>query len=335
MATIKDIARETGLGLATISKYLNGGTVREKNRLAIEAAVDKLGYTVNELARSLKTSRSRTIGVVIPELGNAFVTTIITEMEDILRKNGYSVIVCDCRTDAAQEREAVRFLLQKRVDGILNMPVSRDGTHLDSALEAGVPVVLIDRMIDRLAGKVHSILVDNAAGASAAVSRLIDAGHRHIGVILGPQGVFTTAQRHLGYSRAMTRNGLTPDAAFVVYGDYTVQGGYEGMRRLLELPGLTAVFVTNYEMTLGAIIAGNELSVKIPERLSLIGFDNLQLSQVIQPRLTIVTQPLKEIGEAAAGIFLEALEADAPEIRELVLNTGLLEGDSVGTISEP
>lgn len=134
MATIKDIAQRTGLGLATISKYLNGGHVLDRNRVKIEAAIRELGYTYNEIGRSLKTSRSRTIGVVIPELRNLFITTIITAMEDILRRQGYGVLICDCRTDPEQEAEAVRFLLGKRVDGIINMAVGRDGEDRKSVV---------------------------------------------------------------------------------------------------------------------------------------------------------------------------------------------------------
>lgn len=334
MATIKDIARETGLGLATISKYLNGGRVLEKNKIAIEQAIDRLGYTVNEFARGLKTSRSKSIGVVIPELNNLFITSIITVVEDILRKSGYSVLICDCRTDEEQEREAVQFLLGKRVDGIINMPVSEDGGHLHAALERNIPVVLIDRMIHGLGDVVNAVLVDNVSGVSGAVSTLIRAGHTQIGIIVGPQGVFTSSERLLGYSQALIQNALVPDDANIAYGGYTVQGGYESMRQLLQNPDLTAVFVTNYEMTLGSIIAINELGIKIPEQLSLIGFDNQQLSRVIRPRLTIVTQPLEQIGEAVADILLDALQAadQPPSNRVITLPTGMILGESVRTI---
>ena len=141
-ATLKDLARETGLGLATLSKYFNGGTVREKNRVLIEAAVKKLHYMPNEVARSLKTQQTRVIGVIIPELSNAFITSIISSMEDILRKQDYAVIVCDCRSDAKREKEAVEFLLHRRVDGLINMATDTSGAHLKAALSAGIPVLV-------------------------------------------------------------------------------------------------------------------------------------------------------------------------------------------------
>ena len=120
--TIKDIAKKTGLGLATISSYLNGGNVREKNRILIEEAIEELHFEVNEIARGLKTNRTRLIGIIIPELNNPFFAEVVAEMEDILRNNGYATMLCDCRTDEKREKEAIEFLKKRRVDGIISMP---------------------------------------------------------------------------------------------------------------------------------------------------------------------------------------------------------------------
>ena len=184
-ATMKDLSRETGLGLATISKYFNGGTVREKNRVLIEAAVKKLHYVPNEVARSLKTQHSRVIGVIIPELSNAFITSIISSMEDILRKQDYAVIVCDCRSDPKREKEAVEFLMHRRVDGLINMATDTTGAHLKAPLASGIPVLLVDRLIESLQGKVSAVVIDNIHAASQAVQKLTSLGHRQIGLILG------------------------------------------------------------------------------------------------------------------------------------------------------
>lgn len=328
-STIKDIARETGLSIATVSKYMNGATLREKNRIAIERAVKKLDYTVNEYARGLKSNKSRTIGVVIPELSNLFVTQIITKMESILREHGYSVMICDCHTDEKLECEAVHFLLGKMVDGIVNMPVCRDGRHLQSAVEKKIPIVLIDRSIESLTGIADSVLIDNTAASKTAISYLLRHGHREIGIIVGPENVFTSAQRLRGYFDACAAYGLPADEKNVFHSDYTVQGGYESMRRLLMQQSCTAVFVTNYEMTLGAIIAINEMGLKIPEEISVIGFDNMDLSRITHPQLTIITQPLEQIGTQAANLLLEHLTgAPCPPVA-VSLSTTLQEGASV------
>jgi LacI family transcriptional regulator len=327
--TIKDIAKKTGLGLATISKYLNGGNVLEENKIAIEEAIKILDFRVNEFARGLKTSKSKTIGVVIPELSNIFCTSIITVIEDILRQNGYGILVCDCRTDEKLEYEATEFLVNKMVDGIISMPVSKNGEHLKLPLSKGIPVVLIDRKVEGL--NVDAVLVDNVAAAENAVEYLIDHGHREIGIICGPRDVFTSHQRQLGYSQAFIKKGLFPKQELIEYGDYTVESGYECLKKLLvKNEMLSALFVTNYEMTLGAIIAINELSIKIPEQISLIGFDNMHLSQVVQPKLTIISQPIHQIAENVAHIMLKRLVQDKYDEAQVInLSTQLILGESV------
>ena len=232
-STIKDIARETGLSLATISKYLNGGSLREKNRQAIEQAIRKLDYHVNEYARGLKSNRSRTVGVVIPELSNLFITQIISVMEGVLQEKGYSVMVCDCRSDPERECRAVRFLLEKRVDGLINMPIGA-GAHLGPALEEELPVLLLDRPLPLLAGRVSCVLSDNEGAARTAARRLLEAGHRQIGIIVGPTDIFTSQLRLKGYREALEEYGVAPCENLIAYSDYTVQGGYRQICRLLE-----------------------------------------------------------------------------------------------------
>lgn len=331
MATIKDIAKRSGLGLATISKYINGGNVKEKNRIAIEAAINELGFTVNEYARGLRTNRSRTIGVVIPELSNIFITTILSTVEDILRNSGYSMIVSDCRTDEDRERQAVQFMLNKHVDGIINMPVSNDGSHLRPAIDKNIPVVLIDRMIHGLQNQVNAVLVDNIKASEDATQMLIQAGHSSIGIILGPENIFTSQQRLLGYNQAFIHNNMIPQERYIQFSDYTTQGGYESAMSLLSHEKPSALFVTNYEMTLGTIIAINDLHLSIPVDLALIGFDNMQLSKVIKPKLTTVSQPLEEIASVAAEILITALNKDEPNQDFIIktLTTQVLAGDSV------
>ncbi len=328
-ATIKDIAKQTGLGLATISKYLNGGNVLEANKIAIEKAIEELNFHVNEFARGLKTNKSKTIGVVIPELNNIFCTSIITCIEDILRQNGYGILVCDCRTDAKLEYEATEFLINKMVDGIINMPVSSDGSHLQLPLAKNLPVVLIDRKIESL--PVDAVVVDNVEASQKAIDHLLERGHREIGIICGPKEIFTSGERLLGYNQAFIKRGILPKPQLIGYGDYTVEGGHAALKELLEkAPELSAVFVTNYEMTLGAIIAINELGIKMPEQISLIGFDNLHLAQVIKPKLTIISQPITRIAQSAAHMMLKRLAGQGAGHGETInLPTELLLGESV------
>ncbi|MEF2801053.1 MAG: LacI family DNA-binding transcriptional regulator, partial [Acutalibacter sp.] len=183
-ATIKDIARETGLSLATISKYLNGGNLREKNRAAIEAAIKKLDYHVNEYARGLKSKKSRTVGVVLPEISNLFNMKIVAVFERVLQENGYSVIVTDCQNNLEQEASSVDFLLKKQVDGIINVPIGSSSRHLRPAVEKKVPILLLDRPLEDLNGVASCVLIDNRGAARLGVRRLLQAGHRRIGVLV-------------------------------------------------------------------------------------------------------------------------------------------------------
>ena len=332
---MKDIARQTGLGLATISSYFNGGNVREKNRIKIEAAIEELHYEVNEVARGLKTNATRTIGVVIPELNNTFCAEIITGMEDVLRSHGYATIVCDCRTDRKLEQEAVEFLIRRRVDGIINMPVDEEGKHLRKFQKTGKPIVLIDRRIQGIS--CDSVLVDNRKAAEDAVQCFIKNGHRNIGIIGGPEGIFTAQERLSGYSKALKEAGIPIRGSLIFHGDYTIQGGVRGLEELVrDNPDMTAVFVTNYEMTMGAMIGVNELGIKIPEQLSMIGFDNLQFARACNPKLTIVSQPTDGIAREVARIMLEHLENGKQENEECFsekLQTEIVEGKSVSFLS--
>lgn len=330
-ATMKDIANRTGLGLATISSYFNGGNVREKNRIKIEEAIEELHYEVNEVARGLKTNATKTIGVVIPELNNTFCAEIITGMEDVLRSHGYATIVCDCRTDRKLEREAVEFLTRKRVDGIINMPVDGEGNHLKKFRKTGKPVVLIDRSIQGLV--CDSVLVDNQKAAEDAVNIFLEKGHRSIGIIGGPEDIFTAQERLKGYCKALEHAGIPIRDSLISHGDYTIQGGMRELEKLVrDNPDMTAVFVTNYEMTMGAIIGINELGISIPEQLSVIGFDNLQFARACNPKLTVVSQPTEEIAHKVAGIILNRLEQGKDENQEPVcekLFTEVINGKSV------
>lgn len=329
-ATIKDIAKQTGLGLATISSYLNGGNVREKNRIKIEAAIEELHFEVNEVARGLKTNKTKIIGVIIPELNNIFCAEIITEVEDQLRSHGYATMICDCRTDEKREEEAVEFLLHRRVDGLIIMPSGRQGKYLKKFTKAGKPVVLIDR---KLAGiGCDSVLVDNEGAARDAVGRLLAAGHRKIGMIAGPKDIYTAQERYRGYCMALENAGLQPDARLAAWANYTIEGGAEAMKELVKRnPDMTAVFVSNYEMTMGAIIEINELGIRIPDELSFIGFDNIEFAKASMPKLSIVAQPTKEIACHVSEIMLKRLETSGiiDEYENVKLKTTFVEGKSV------
>lgn len=307
-ATMKDIARRTGLGLATISSYLNGGNVREKNRIKIEEAIRELHFEVNETARGLKTNKTHTIGVVIPELNSVFCAKVIGRMEDTLRQHGYALMICDGRTDKVREREAVEFLLKKRVDGLINMPVDGSGKHLEAFCKTGKPVVLIDREIPALG--CDSVCAENREAVKEAVKLLADHGHRCIGLVAGTQDVLTAQERLQGFKEGCRDYGIPLQESCIYSGDCTIESGVRGLKYLMDHnPDLTAVVVGNYNMTVGLLIGMNELGLSMPDQLSVIGFDNLEFARACQPRLTILDQPTGDIADHAAAILLQRLGA--------------------------
>jgi transcriptional regulator, LacI family len=330
--TIKDVAKYTGLSIATVSKYINGGNVLEKNRKLIEEAIQVLDFKVNEMARGLKTNRTMTVGVLIPSLENIFFTSIISNVENILLQHQYSTIVCDYRNDHNLEKDKLKFLVNKMVDGIIMVPLGGDVEHIRQVVEKNIPVVLIDRVVKNIDCDV--VLVDNLNAAYDAVEQLIIRRHKRIGIICGPKDIYTTQERLKGYIRAHEDYAMEIDYSLVKYGDYEIESGYNLLLELVDmnLPP-TAVFVTNYEMTLGAIMAINERNIHIPEELSLIGFDNIQMARVIKPSLSIVVQPMKQIGETAAEILLKRMKGDNSDFPSLYrLKTKILLKDSIKPI---
>lgn len=306
-ATIKDIAARTGLGVATISSYLNGGHVRDKNRVLIEEAIDALDYKVNVTARGLKTDSTRTIGVIIPELSSKFCGNVISRAEDVLRTHGYAMLICDCRSDREREREEVEFLLSRRVDGLITIPTDETGSHLEPFIRAGKPVVLVDRVLDSL--PCDAVCVDNRRALRTAVEHLCSFGHRAIGMVAGPTDIAVARNRLRGYRDACEEHGIPCDDSWVWYGDDSIAGGSEGIAELMRRhPEMTAVAVSNYQMSMGVIIGLNEREIPIPERISVVGFDNPEFARACNPKLTIVNQPVQEIGQKAAELLLSRLK---------------------------
>lgn len=324
--TIKDIAKEAGLGTSTVSAYLNGVTVRAKNRAAIEAAVKKLGYIRNDYARGLKTKKSKTIGVVIPEITSTFGTTIIGALGEKLSEKGYAVLVSDCITQK-DEQKTVDFLISKMVDGlVVIMPDTSDGSFLDNAVSHDIPTVVIDRLVSR--NDIIQIIINNREVSKLATQSILSHGCKNIGIITGNQSIYTAYERHKGYEEALAEAGLY-HREFVYDGGLYVDGGYLAMKKMAaEHPEITGLFVTNNEMSVGAIIAINELGLKIGTDFVFVGFDNIGLSRVVTPPLATVEQPMTQMGTTAAEMLLKAMESGSTVAQTIMLSARLDEGKS-------
>ena len=330
-STIKDIRNETGLALSTISKYLNGGNVREENAVKIDEAVKKLDYHPNELARALITKQTRTVSFVVNDITSQFCGAMLRLAVERLRQRGYSAVFCDSAQDPALEAENIRFCIEKNVDGILVIPCGTDPKILQPARDAGVPVVLIDREIKD--SECDCVILDNREAAHREVSYLIERGHKRIGAIYSME--YTGYQRYLGYCDAMEEAGLSVPEAYVFPGPrHSTELGYEGIKSFIKLEDPpTAVFLSNYEVNLGAVMALNEKGVNCPEQISLVGFDELILSLVMKPEMTVMAQPMEAMCDEAVRLLMERISSDE-EIppRRICMPAQLKERGSVRSI---
>lgn len=327
-ATIKDIRAETGLGLATISKYLNGGNVRSENRQKIEEAIKKLDYHPNETARSLVTKRTRTIGFVVNNIASNFSGVLLQHASAYLHERGYGMMICDSSLNEKQEEENIRFCVEKQVDGILMVSTSAEPDFLAPAVRAGIPAVLLDREIR--SDSFDCVTIDNCNAAERAADFLISCGHRRIAVIHSEE--YTGNERYKGYLASMEKAGLSVPEEYVCSAHiHSAELGYKSMMKLLKLENRpTAVLTTNYEVSLGVIMALNEQGIGCPEDISLIGFDELILPMVMRPKLTLVAQPMEEIASEGARILLKRIEEENSFPPQRVsLYASLKEGESV------
>jgi LacI family transcriptional regulator len=331
MSTYKDIQAMTGLSLSTISKYYNGLPVREKNRLAIEEAATALGYRVNAVARSLRSRRSSTVGVLLPALDNDFHLTIIAGVEAALRADGISVLVCSSRP---APRDAVDFLMGRMVEGIIAVPTPNDVDALRKVAAQGVPVVAIDWVAPEL--DTDRVVLDNTAAGAAVARHLADHGHRRVALVGGDPAISTMRERADGFRDTLAARDISVDEEYLTSGPLTVDSGQASTERLLALPGRpTALFAANYELTLGMLIAVNDSGLRVPSDISLVGFDSIELARAVRPRLTMFEQPTSAIAREAARLIRSRLDGPAGTSPETIRLSGrLLVGASVAALHD-
>lgn len=334
MPTIIDVAKRAGLSKSTISRYLNGEQIREENRVKIEKAINELDYHINPIARGLKTSRNYTIGVIITNITDLFVTYIIQACEQVLNKHGYSIILCDSRENIGIEKDRLQFLNNKRVDGIIIQPCSDEGEHINNIMKSGIPVVLIDRLIEGLS--CDCVMTDNRGGAYEGIKALIHRGHKKIAIIKGPDSIYTARERFKGYKKALKDHDIELDPRYIVNGDFVKEGGKQAFTKLMDMEDRpTAIFISNYFMTIGVIEAIVGENYSIPEDISILAFDNVKASNIldwsaiIKPNLSTVLQPMGEIGQRAGELIIKRIEQEKlshlPETIRLATDLSLTE----------
>jgi LacI family transcriptional regulator len=318
--TIKDVARSSGVSSMTVSRVINGSEhVRPATRQRVERAIAELGYVPSRLARGLTRQKTGTLALIVPDVANPFFTLIVRGAEDVARRAGYRIILCDTRADLAIEREVIEEMIAHRVEGIAIAPVSdRSRGHLERLARFGVQFVLIDRTVPGVESDV--VVGDSLGGARRLVEHLISHGHRRIGFITESDDVSTARDRRQGYLAALAAAGVELDPSLIVYSTVDPPGGFDGMRLLLELAEPpTAVFTVNNLVAVGAIEAVRAHHLEVPDDVALVCYDDIEYASRLYPFLTVMSQPAETLGKLGTQLLLERIEGRAPEQPRLVV----------------
>jgi DNA-binding LacI/PurR family transcriptional regulator len=294
-----------------VSRALNGtGQVADAKRIAIDAAVEQLGYRPNTIARSLVTRSTQTIALLLPEITNPFYADLVTGIQQLTLERDYTMLLCTTDFDAEQEERYLRLLRAKHVDGALVDGLVLPPERIARFVEDGFPIVCLDRDVNSRA--VPLVQVDNRMGARLATEHLLALGHTRIAHIMGAP-LRISEERLLGYQGALTNAGLAPDSSLVALGDFTETGGHDAMEELLAAgSGLTAVFAANDLSALGAINAIVASGRSVPGDVSVVGFDDLRLARYTSPPLTTVRQPAREIARHSTELLLGMIAGRQP-----------------------
>ena len=316
MANIYDVARRAGVSTATVSRVLSRpDVVAPETRRKVLAAVDSLGFTPNVAAKNLRTLRSAKLLVTVPDLSNPFFSLILQGIEDSAQREGYAVLVGDTQHDPEREEKYALMLRRKEADGLifLGHRLPKEAASLVQSMPSGrAPVVNGCEFTPRLG--IPSVHIDNATAASDAMTHLYKLGHRRIGVITGPL-VSPLSRDRLAGATARAKKAKAERDVIVMNGDFSIESGELAGERLLgrdQRP--TAIFCFNDEMAMGVIETARRRGLRVPNDLSVVGFDDIRFARIVDPPLTTVAQPTRQIGEGTVRLLLEILRGgEAPE----------------------
>jgi LacI family transcriptional regulator len=324
MTTIREVAESAGVSYATVSHVINNTRlVSPETRERVLAAMAALNYRPNALARSLRQGKTNTIGLVLPDSANPFFAEISRSIEDETFRKGYSVFLCNTELDTQRELFYVDVLSKKQVDGIIFIAAGDQADSLDFLLRRNLPVVMIDRNVPNV--ELDAVLTDNQLGGLLATRHLLDLGHTRIACIAGPSSITPSAERIIGYRKALEQAGLAYDETLIVRGDYHAQSGLEITHAILRMdPRPTAIFALNDLMALGALRAAAEAGYSVPRDLAVVGYDDLELSRFTNPPLTTIAQPKKEIGVQAVNLLIDRMSQRSKPPTRLVLPPELI-----------
>ncbi|KAF0823151.1 substrate-binding domain-containing protein [Cytobacillus firmus] len=316
--TIKDVAKKANVSIATVSRILNGqGGYSEETKFKVLRVIEELGYQPNAVARGLINKRTHTIGVLFPKLSGSLVTDLLDGIEKAANDNGSSVIVCHTESSGEKTMKYLQLLFEKRVDGIIFASEILKDEYYQFVTKTKMPMILLST--ESYAYPVPFVKVNDLHAAYAAAKHLIDTGHAKIGMISGNKDdIIAGIPRIEGFKKALFDHGIPLGSENIVFSKgFTFSDGVEGFKKLVEqFPDVSAIFAASDEMAIGALSAAYQLGIKVPDEISVMGYDNLNLAEMSIPPLTTVGQPLAKMGEAAAEMLFTIMETgETPESR--------------------
>ena len=324
MKTIREVAEKAGVSPTTVSHVINNTRYVSGNvRSRVIDAMRELNYRPNGLARSLRRGETLTLGLILPDSANPFFAEIGRAIESSAFACGYSVILCNTENDIKKERLYTEVLENKQVDGMIFVASGENREAISEIANNGLPVVVVDRDMGSL--ELDTVITDNYHGGLIATQHLLSLGHRIIALITGPSNITPSADRVTGYRAALQQSNLPVDENLIVRGNFHPPSGYEGALRLFQcIPRPTAVYACNDMMAIGVIRAASQLGLGIPEDVSIVGFDDIELTSYTTPPLTTISQPKQEIGQLAVSLVLERIQNPSLPPRRSVLSPRLV-----------
>ncbi|MEA3287510.1 MAG: LacI family DNA-binding transcriptional regulator [Candidatus Marinimicrobia bacterium] len=337
--TLDNIADQIGVSCTTVSRVLTGQSkkyrISDKTTELVQQTARELGYFPDQLARALRTKRTNTMGLIIPDISNPFFSTIARNIEIQARKVGNSIILADSQEDTQLEIESIRLLQSRKVDGLIICPVGEESAHLKSIISSGLPMVIIDRYFPDL--NCAYVVSDNYQGALEAVKYFFEMNHRSIGYIQGRINTSVNDERIRGYRDAHSHIGEPVDETLIVGDSFGKRNGYIGAKILLaKHPRPTAIFAASNLISLGAMTAIQEEGLKIPDDISIISFDEQPYSEYLATPMTTVAQQTSETGEIAFKLLQAQIQNDEKQSADgIVLPTELVFRKSVKKLNLP
>jgi LacI family transcriptional regulator len=331
--SLSDVADLADVSITTASRVLSGKAeqyrISKKTKEEVLRIAKDLNYEPNQLARALRLKQTHTIGMVIPDISNPFFSAIARHVEVESRKAGYLVMICDSQEDTAVEKDSIRILETRKVDGMLICPVGKESAHILRLAQQGVPVITVDRYFPNL--NLSYVVSDNYNGSVQAVKHFVDNGHRKIAFIQGIPGSSVNEDRIRGYKDAHDMFNIPFNEAFIVGDNFGEQNGYIGTKILLNGPEKpTAIFAGSNLISLGSMRAILEENLKIPDDISMIAFDDQPYSDFLPTPMTAVRQKKEELGKLSIMLLLNEMNADnKTDFKKIIVPTELVVRKSV------